>query len=110
MLKFAIFGGMASSTYSDLSDSCPGKVCTADRESDADSGRTYQTVANVTLVIGLVGLAAGAGLIVWDLVDDEGTAEGDDATDGDATDAESLAAVRPQLVVGPGAIGLRGSF
>jgi hypothetical protein len=94
---------MASSTYSDLEDQCPDGVCSPDLESDADSGRTYQTVANVSLVFGIVGIAAGAGLIVWDLVDPS-------PSDAPAAEDEATASVRPQLVVGPGAIGLRGSF
>jgi hypothetical protein len=108
MLLFGIFGGMASSTYSDLEDQCPGGVCSPDLESDADSGRTYQTVANVSLVIGIVGVAAGAGLIVWDLVDPATT--GDEGGEADGSTEQATAIVRPQLVVGPGAIGLRGSF
>jgi hypothetical protein len=107
MLLFGIFGGMASSTYSDLEDQCTNGACPADLEGDADDGRTYQTVANVSLVIGIVGVAAGAGLIVWDLLDPVTSEEGDE---GDEATAEATAAIRPQLVVGPGAIGLRGTF
>lgn len=115
MLMFAIFGGLASSTYSDLEESCPAKVgCDPALEEDADSGQTYQTVANVSLVIGIVGLAAGAGFFVWDLLDpdeeegagDAGPAAGDDEFE----DYDEMARIRPQIVFGPGSVMLRGRF
>lgn len=70
---FAIFGTLASSRYDELEDDCGGARCPADRQSDVDTGRTYQTVANVGLAVGIVGLAAGTTLVVlgWPK-DDEG--------------------------------------
>jgi hypothetical protein len=105
LIMFGIFGGLASSTYSDIDDQCPNKTnCAAELEEDADSGSTYQTVANVSLVIGIVGVAAGAGFFVWDLLDP------DDADSDQSDDGDDYAIVRPQVVVGPGSLSIRGSF
>jgi hypothetical protein len=107
LIMFAIFGSLASSAYSDLEDGCPTKIgCDPALQATADDGQTYQTVANVTLVIGIVGIAAGAGLFIWDLV------EGDDseAEEGGEEEYDEYAVVKPQLVVGPGSIAVRGRF
>lgn len=61
---FAVFGSLAKSNYDDLIDQCPNDRCSADLEGQADSTRTQQVVANVSLVAGAVGLAAGVGLLV----------------------------------------------
>ncbi len=93
LVTFAIFGGLALSEYGDLEDQCPDKQCPSDLSDDADSGQTFQTVANVGLIIGIVGVVAGAGLFTWDLLDD---GSGDEGADGEPV------ARRPQLTVGPG--------
>jgi hypothetical protein len=59
LLTFAIFGSMNNSTFSDLEDQCPNRVCPAKLKDDADAGQTYQTVANVGLFVGVIGLATG---------------------------------------------------
>ena len=56
---FAVFGVLDQKKYSDLQDKCPGGVCSGSVASGIDTGRTYQTLANVGLVVGLVGAAAG---------------------------------------------------
>jgi hypothetical protein len=63
-VTFGIFGAMNQSKFSDLEDNCPGGTCPAELEDDIDSGRTYQTVANIGLAVGIVGVAAGATLFV----------------------------------------------
>ena len=61
---FGIFGAMSSSTASDL-EACAPRCASSLRE-DADGAKTQQTVANVSLVVGAVGLASAAVLwIVW---------------------------------------------
>jgi len=100
MLLFAILGGLHLSQHGDLEDQCTDGICPPELEEDADSGRGLQTGANVTLVIGLVGLAGGAALFFttdWFLGgDDEGSAEEQ--------------AWRPTVTVGPGSVGIRGTF
>jgi hypothetical protein len=105
---FGVFGGLASANYSDIEAECtPDQQCPASLASEADTGRSYQTVANVSLVIGIVGVAAGAGLLVWDLLDtEEGGGESGNGTDG----GDATARARSQLVVGPGSVVVRGSF
>jgi hypothetical protein len=89
---FAIYGLIANSTYSDLQGACPNNVCPPGKQSEIDSGRTQQTVANVSLVVGAVGLAAGGTLFVLSL--------SNNANKGPTTG----------LVVAPGYTGLHGSF
>jgi len=59
---FAIFGAMNNSKHSKLEDECTNGVCPADLESDRDAGKKYQTIANIGLVVGVVGLGAGTAL------------------------------------------------
>jgi hypothetical protein len=89
---FAVYGLMASSTYSDLQGACPNNACPPGKQSEIDSGRTQQAVANVSLVVGAVGLAAGGTLFVLSLSNGSSKAH----TTG--------------LVVAPGYTGLQGSF
>lgn len=60
LVTFTIFGLLDNSKYSDLQNACRNNVCPANRQSDANTGKTYQTVANVGLGVGIVGLATGA--------------------------------------------------
>jgi len=91
LLTFGILGAMDHSTFSDLQGACrPG--CPADKQGEISTGRTEQTIANVGLVVGIVGVAAGATLFVLSIP--SGTAPGGDAA----------------LVVAPGYVGLRGSL
>ncbi len=61
---FAIFGLMAKGTHDDLVARCPGGRCASDASSDVSSGQSQQTIANVGLVVGGVGVAAGVVLFV----------------------------------------------
>jgi len=104
LITFGIFGGMTLSTYGDLDDTCPDGNCPVGSQEDIDAGQTYQTVANVGLVIGLVGAAASATLFLLPMLtgSDEGASE------------EEMAAARrhPPLTigVGPGALTIGGHF
>lgn len=60
---FAGFGLSARSTYRDLSSACTPS-CPPSRAEDVDSGRRAQTIANVGLVVGIVGVAASVTLFV----------------------------------------------
>ncbi len=63
LATFAVFGLMAKSTYDDLQSECHGP-CTTDHDDQVSAGKTQQTVANVALVVGAVGAAAGVTLFV----------------------------------------------
>ncbi len=60
LVTFAIFGAMTSSKYSTLESSCPTRhSCNQD---DIDAGKRFQTIANVGLVVGIVGVGVGTTL------------------------------------------------
>lgn len=100
LVTFGVFGILNNSKYSSLKDSCPNNSCPADRKSAADTGRTYQTVANVGLVVGIVGLAGGATLYFLSV--------GDEKKDKKA----ERAGPEPKVAVGLGfgSVNVRGSF
>jgi hypothetical protein len=64
LVMFTVAGIMSRSTYSDLEESCGSGPCPADRQDDIDSGQTQQTLANVGLVVGIVGVGAGVTLFL----------------------------------------------
>ena len=90
---FTIGGVMARSTYNDLDSACHGGPCPSDKSGEISSGKTQQTIANVGLVFGIAGVAAGATLFVLSL-----------------PKGSPAAAPTTGLVVAPGWMGLRGSF
>jgi hypothetical protein len=87
---FTAFGLISNSDYNDLKSSCQNGHCPSSKSSEISNGQTFQTVANVGLAVGIVGIAAGATLFVLSL------SPGKSDTTG--------------LVVGPSYIGLRGSL
>ena len=90
---FGIAGVLAKSTYDDLNGACHGGPCPTGKQGEIDSGKTQQTVANVGLVVGAAGLAAGVTLFVISL-----------------PKSEPSPAPATALVVGPGWAGLRGQW
>jgi hypothetical protein len=66
LATFAIAGLLSNSTYSDLQSKCPSSHggCAPGNSGEISSGQTQQTIANVGLIVGLVGVAAGATLFV----------------------------------------------
>lgn len=67
LATFAIAGAMSHSTYSHLDATCKAHVCSPAQAGDIDKGKTQQTIANVGLGVGIVGLGAGVALFVIDL-------------------------------------------
>jgi hypothetical protein len=63
-VTFAVAGAISLSTYGDLQKACPGGPCPPSKQGEVSDGQTQKTVANVGLVIGLVGVAASATLLV----------------------------------------------
>lgn len=94
MGMFAGFGAANQSIFSDLEEQCAAGSCPSSLQEDADQGRTFQTAANVTVAIGAVGLAAGAGLLIPTFFAKK--KGGDSAWQG--------------VEVGPGYVGYKGSF
>lgn len=91
---FTVFGLMNQSSFDALEQRCAGGCSQADIQDDVDEGKTQQTVANIGLVVGAVGVAAAATFLVIELTDDDG-----------ATTAGGT-----RLRVGPGSVGAAGSF
>jgi hypothetical protein len=104
---FGIFGGLSMSEYSSLETECAGNSCPPSRSSEGDTGRTYQTVANITLVVGIVGVAAGATLLIIDLTQGGDDAEAEAPAEGPA---EPEPAVEASVAFGPGSVMLQGTF
>jgi hypothetical protein len=94
-VTFVAFGAMSSSKYDELDSGCPNHVCPPGKQGDIDSGKRFQTIADVGLAIGIVGLATGVTLFVIDA----NRSHGDRASQGDL-------AVR----VGAGSVAFRGAF
>jgi hypothetical protein len=58
-----VFFLLRSKSIKSLEDSCPTRVsCPASEQSTYDRGKTYTVVADVTLGIGIAGVATGATL------------------------------------------------
>jgi len=95
LATFAIAGAMSHSTYNHLDATCKGHVCSPAQAGDIDKGKTQQTIANVGLGVGLVGLGAGVALFVIDLKQ---------------SSPRQDTAKRLELRAGPGSVSLRGSF
>jgi len=62
LATFAVFGSMAKGKYDDLQSCSPR--CDDSKRDLADSGKTQQTIANIGLVVGGIGLATAAGFLV----------------------------------------------
>lgn len=93
MLTFTIAGIASNNTYSDLRANCGTGPCPASYANEVSRGKAQQAVANVGLVFGILGVAAGATLFVLWLLP--------------PSHSSSAAA---SLVVGPGSLGVRGTF
>ncbi len=93
LATFAIAGLLSNSTYSDLQSKCPSSKggCPPGNAGEISSGQTQQTIANVGLVVGLVGVAAGATLFVLSMPPKSPVANA-------------------ALVVAPGYFGVKGSL
>jgi hypothetical protein len=97
MAAFTIFGLVNNSTYSDLEAECPDRNCPERLADTAESGRTYQTLANVGLGVGIVGVGTAVVLLL-----SGGSAE---------ANTETVTSARvPQVVVGPRFVSVAGGF
>ena len=96
LATFGIFGAMSRSKYNDLESSCPGGLCPADRQSDIDAGKRDQTIANIGLIVGVVGLGTGTALYFLD--------------DRSGSGRETAARPSTSVGLGPGSVTVHGSF
>jgi hypothetical protein len=91
LITFGVFGAMASSRYSTVKDECGARPCPESKRDLVEGGQTFQTVANIGLVVGIIG--AGAGVTLFLLSKPKKPTEG-------STSA----------VIGPSYFGLQGTF
>jgi hypothetical protein len=90
IVTFAVAGTMSNSTYSDLQAQCHGPCAPGSaNQAEVNRGNTQQTVADVGLVVGLVGAAAAVTLFVMSL----------------PTKSDKVT-----LLVGPEWVGVKGEF
>jgi hypothetical protein len=91
VVTFGVFGVMNRSKYNSLESDCPNGLCATDRSDDIDAGKRYQTIANVGLVVGVVGLGTGTALYL--LSNKKGREE-----------------PTTQVGIGPGSVTVQGTF
>lgn len=91
-LSFGVFGLLNHAKYSDVQDQCSDNLCSDDVREDAERGHTYQTIANVGLIVGVVGLGTAVALVL---------------TEPDGTTARGFAT---RVAVGPGSVQVQGTF
>jgi hypothetical protein len=93
---FAVFGILNNSKFDDLERSCDADgTCPASLAEDGETGRTYQTVANVGLGVGIVGVAAGVTLFL---------------TAPSSSPERDASRTGPRLAIGPGSVRVDGRF
>jgi hypothetical protein len=97
---FGVFGALEKGTYSDLQSACHNGPCPASKQDDVSTGKTQQTIANIGLVVGAVGLATGVTLFVLSA-----------PSSPKSSDAPAAAPAPPAaIVVSPSFIGVRGAL
>lgn len=62
VVGFGVFGMLNRSTHDQLESACDGSLCPSDQADRIDRGRRYQLLANVSLAVGVAGLATGVTL------------------------------------------------
>ncbi len=65
LATFGVAGLMANQKFDELDEDCNGAACPEDRRSDIESGQRLDTIANIGLIVGGVGVATGAGLLLF---------------------------------------------
>jgi hypothetical protein len=93
LLVGVITGAVTLANASSIRNHCSGNQCTADQQGPIDSATTIANVSNVGFALGAVGIAVGvAGVALR------------------PSQQAPKTGVRITPIVGPGAVGLRGSF
>jgi hypothetical protein len=62
--SFVVFGALSNAQFSDLEQGCPDRhACSPSLRTHQTRGQSYQTVANVSLGVGVAAL--GTGVALW---------------------------------------------
>lgn len=91
---FGVFGAMSNAKYDDLQNACTNERCSPSEQDDIEAGKLYQTIANVGLAVGIVGLGASAALFAL----------------GSSSPSEAATAGRVEVGVGFATLHVRGRF
>jgi hypothetical protein len=97
LAAFGVFGAISNSKYHQLQDACVDNRCPTSSRNDIDQGKRFQTIANVGLAVGIVGVATSAALFVW-------------AWQAPGKPESDAAVSQLKLSVGPAAVQLAGCF
>ncbi|EYF01335.1 tetratricopeptide repeat protein [Chondromyces apiculatus] len=89
----AVLGAMAADRVGQLKASCPGGACYDDVAGTYDAAQNLTTASTISLVVGGVVAAAGAGLLIWD-----------------STRAQPTPTTGMQVSAGPGSLSVKGRF
>lgn len=92
---FAVFGLLDNGKYSDLQNACKDNVCARALSNEAETGRTYQTLANVGLGVGIAGVVSSVVLFV---------------TAPSRSKERVGRRASPEIAVGPSSVSVRGAF
>lgn len=93
LIGFGVFGALDNSKFNDLKSNCPNGHCSPSRSGEISTGQTYQTLANVGLIVGVVGVGAGVTLYLL-------------SSHGSSEETGPTAALR----LGPGSASIQGTF
>ena len=97
LAAFTVFGLVNNAKYDDIQAECRDNQCPERMADSAETGRTYQTLANVGLGVGIVGIGTAA--VLWL------------AAPSPAPPTEAVAATsQPRVVVGPRFVSVSGEF
>jgi hypothetical protein len=107
-IGFTVFGLMTNRQAQQLEDECAGTRCPSSLRNVAERGRTYRTIANTSLIVGVVGLVSSTIFFLSDST----TAGPEKPSAGKTTNGTQTAGSRAKtaLVVGPGSVGVWGQF
>lgn len=97
LAAFGVFGALSNSKYRKLQDACEGGRCPTGNQTDIDQGKRFQTLANVGLAVGIVGVGTSAVLFVL-------------SRRQPGAPASDQAMSNLELSAGLGSVQLRGSF
>ncbi len=65
LATFGVAGYLADQRFNSLEDECAGGPCPRDKEQDIDGGRRLDTIANVGLIVGGIGVVSGAAILLF---------------------------------------------